>query len=190
MKKGRSGTTTAVASIAVIGALATFVAGCSTKVRTPSGQLGSAPSGKIQVLEFDLTAAQVASFDEPTTQFGMQLAEAVAESLRKKSFDALAVARSAPRMSQTVVDGRIVKIDGGSRATRYLVGFGAGAARFGVAGQSLGPDGAVVGEFKDERWCGFGLFGGASSNLLHNCMTEVADDVATMVATGNYRASE
>ena len=79
-----------------------------------------------------------------------------------------------------------MKIDGGNRAARYLVGFGAGGASMTVKGSLRGADGQTVGEFTDGRNAAFGMFGGDSVALVHRCVESVADDVATMIVTGKY----
>jgi hypothetical protein len=155
---------------------------------TPSALAGTAtlPSVGIQVFEFGLGGAEVTNYDGPTSTYGLQVAEAIVAELRKKGLNAQAAARGSSRTGQLIVDGEITKIDGGSRAKRYLVSFGAGAARFAVIGKVARPNGDPVGEFADERWSGVGMFGGDAGELLLRSLGEIGSDVAEMVQTGKY----
>jgi hypothetical protein len=168
---------------AIVGAA--LIGGCGPSVKPLAP--GSPLSGqRIQVQEFDMTAAQVSSYDEPTNTYGLEVAQKVAEALRGAGANAEAVPRGAPRGTAATVVGQVTKIDGGSRALRYWIGFGAGATQFAVRGRVLRANGQVLGEFADERRSGFGMFGGDTATLTHRCVEEVGSDVANMITTGEY----
>jgi len=97
-----------------------------------------------------------------------------------------AIPASGTPRGELIVRGRILRIDEGSRALRYFVSFGAGAASLGVDGEAVRPDGNRIGAFADERRSGWGMFGGSGENLLQRDLREVAEDVGEMVATGDY----
>jgi hypothetical protein len=133
-----------------------------------------------------MTGAQVASYEEPTNGYGMEAAQQLAEALREAGVNAEAVPRGGSRGAAATVVGQVTKIDGGSRALRYWISFGAGATQFAVRGQVRRADGQVLGEFADERRSGWGMFGGDTATLMHRCVTEVGHDVANMITTGQY----
>jgi hypothetical protein len=81
-----------------------------------------------------------------------------------------------------VVRARITKSDPGSQAARYWGGFGAGAAKVGIAGEIVdGGSGKVLVRFSQERRSGFGLFGGGYRDLLDRTMRQIGGDVAGLV---------
>lgn len=158
----------------------------------PSGpkqvtRAGYQPSEEvISVVEFSQEGAQI-TYNAPHDTFGLAVAEEIAGALRKRGHVAHAVPARGEVPGEIVVTGRIVKIDAGSRATRYWVGFGAGSAKFGVEGNVQNAEGAEVATFADERWSGFGVFGGNSVSLVQKCLRAVGNDVAKMIDTGQYR---
>src|SRR5437773_1039002 len=85
----------------------------------------------VDVREFNVNRTHVTSFDGATDSFGLQVAQAIAQELRERGVEAQ-VLRSGTPSGKVVVDGDVTLIDGGSRALRYWIGFGAGAAIFGV----------------------------------------------------------
>jgi hypothetical protein len=81
-----------------------------------------------------------------------------------------------------VVRARITKSDPGSQAARYWGGFGAGAAKVGIAGEIVdGGSGKVLVRFSQERRSGFGLFGGGYRELLDRTMRQIGGDVAGLI---------
>ena len=141
----------------------------------------------VQVQEFDVSSAQVTSFEGPTKGYGMEVAEQVAYALRHAGVNAASVPRGTPLQGSSIVEGQVTKIDGGRRALRYWISFGAGATQFAVRGTVHRADGRQLGQFADERRSGFGVFGGASDDLIHVSVKEVGYDVANMITTGQYR---
>ncbi|MGI8820308.1 MAG: DUF4410 domain-containing protein [Chthoniobacterales bacterium] len=81
-----------------------------------------------------------------------------------------------------VVRVRITKTDPGSRAARYFVGFGAGAAKIGIAGEIVdGRTGKVLVRFAQERRSFAGGFGGDYRDLLDRTLHQVGGDVAGLL---------
>lgn len=81
-----------------------------------------------------------------------------------------------------LVRARITKSDPGSQAARYWGGFGAGAAKVGIAGEIVdGATGKVLVRFNQERRSGFGLFGGGYRELLDRTMRQIGGDVAGLL---------
>jgi len=136
-------------------------------------------------MEFSQDGADI-YFNAPHDAFGLMVAEEIAGALRKRGHQAEAVPAGGTHSGEIVVSGRIVRINAGSRPLRYWVGFGAGAAKFGVDGQVTKADGGQVGSFSHERWSGFGVFGGNSVSLVQKCLRAVGNDIAKMVDTGMY----
>src|SRR5262245_52051040 len=103
--------------------------------------------GKIAIMEFaaDENVTTVANFNKPINAFGMDLAKRVAEELRDKHRDAVAVPRGQEPEADTVVSARITRIDGGSRGKRVLVStmLGFGLTDYGMGGAYCAVDGVV-----------------------------------------------
>src|SRR5438874_1876334 len=60
-----------------------------------------------------------------------------------------------------VIRARLTKVDPGSQAARYFVGFGAGAVKIAIAGEIVDrASGKVLLRFVQERRSGLGAFGG------------------------------
>jgi len=160
----------------------------------PSGPERSASTGyrasdeAITVVEFSQEDAR-GQYNAPHDDFGLRVAEEIAGALRKRGHRAEAVPASAVSENPIIVRGRIVLIDAGSRAARYWAGFGAGAAKFGVEGSVQGADGAELPRFSDERRASgtWNYGGGSSVELVQKCLRVVAEDIAKMIDTGQYR---
>ena len=168
-----------------------LVSACAGPSGPGSVETKGVPLGdtKVTVLEFSQEGAAI-RFNAPHDTFGLMVAEEIAAGLRASGHDAEAVPAGARPASGTVVTGRVTRIDAGSRALRYMVGFGAGAAKFGIEGKVVDAGGKELGTFSHERWSGFGIFGGNSVSLVQKCLRTVGLDVAKMIDTGVYtRAS-
>jgi len=169
-----------------------FAAAFTMACAGPSGPKQIESSGfhlseqALSVVEFDLEGATV-TYNAPYETFGLAVAEEIAAGLRKRGHQAEAVSAGGEVKGSVVVTGRVKRIDAGSRATRYWVGFGAGAAKFGVEGSVKEAQSGEVATFSDERWSGFGVFGGNSISLVRKCLRAVGQDVAKMIDTGQYR---
>jgi len=139
----------------------------------------------ISVVEFSLEGASI-QYPESHVAFGLAIAEEIAGALRDRGHNAEAVPMGGAHSGHVVITGKVVRIDAGSRALRYWVGYGAGAAKVGVEGSVTKVDGGEAGTFRHERWSGFGVFGGNSVSLVQKCVRAVGRDIAEMIDTGNY----
>lgn len=84
--------------------------------------------------------------------------------------------------SGLIVRARITKSDPGSRAARYFLSFGAGAAKVGVSGEIIdGRTNKVLVRFTQERRSGFGGFGGAYRELLDRTLRQIGGDVGGLL---------
>lgn len=81
-----------------------------------------------------------------------------------------------------VIRARMTKVDPGSQAARYVVGFGAGAVKIAIAGEIVdGASGKVLVRFVQERRSGFGLFGGGYAALFGRTARQLGGDVAELI---------
>jgi hypothetical protein len=81
-----------------------------------------------------------------------------------------------------VIRVRLTKIDPGSQAARYVVGFGAGTVKIAIAGEIIdGASGKVLVRFVQERRSGFGLFGGGYAALFGRTARQLGGDVAELI---------
>ena len=83
-----------------------------------------------------------------------------------------------------VVEGEIVTLDEGNRASRYF--YGGGPSRVVLHGRVVDAYGQTIGEFVDQRENTAGKFGGDSDDLLKVTVHDVAEAVADRLATGRY----
>jgi hypothetical protein len=88
-----------------------------------------------------------------------------------------------PGKKKLVLRGKIEKLDPGSQAARYWVGFGAGAAKTEISGELFDPEsGKVLVKFDQERRSGVGEFGGDYEELMDRNLEQIGGDVAFLLA--------
>jgi hypothetical protein len=81
-----------------------------------------------------------------------------------------------------VVRARLTKIDPGSQAARYFVGFGAGAVKIAIAGELVDrPSGKVLVRFAQERRSAFGAFGGGYGELFQRTARQLGGDIGELI---------
>ena len=81
-----------------------------------------------------------------------------------------------------VIRARLTKVDPGSQAARYFVGFGAGAVKVAMAGEIVDrSSGKVLVRFVQERRSGFGAFGGGYAALFERTARQLGGDVAELI---------
>lgn len=81
-----------------------------------------------------------------------------------------------------VIRGRLLKVDPGSKAARYFVGYGAGAVKIQIAGEIVdGSSGSVLLRFTQERRSGVGLFGGDYADLFGRTARQLGGDIAGLI---------
>jgi len=82
-----------------------------------------------------------------------------------------------------ILRGTIDRLDPGSQAARYWVGFGAGAAKTEISGELFDPaSGKVLVKFNQERRSGVGEFGGDYEELMDRNLAQIGGDVAFLLA--------
>lgn len=81
-----------------------------------------------------------------------------------------------------VIRARLTKVDPGSQAARYVIGFGAGTVKIAIAGEIIDrASGKVLVRFVQERRSGFGLFGGGYAALFQRTARQLGGDVAELI---------
>jgi hypothetical protein len=81
-----------------------------------------------------------------------------------------------------VIRARLTKVDPGSQAARYFVGFGAGAVKIAIAGEIIDrASGKVLVRFAQERRSAFGAFGGGYAALFERTARQLGGDVAGLI---------
>ena len=92
--------------------------------------------------------------------------------------------KSAPgRPGKTlVIRARLTKIDPGSQAARYFVGFGAGAVKIAIMGEIIDrASGKVLVRFVQERRSAFGAFGGGYGALFQRTAHQLGGDIGGLI---------
>jgi hypothetical protein len=81
-----------------------------------------------------------------------------------------------------VVRARLIKVDPGSQAARYFVGFGAGAVKIGIVGEVVDrSSGKVLVRFAQERRSAFGAFGGGYGELFQRTARQIGGDIGELI---------
>ena len=86
-----------------------------------------------------------------------------------------------PEPGAVIIEGRFTKLNPGSRAKRYLVGFGAGREVMEIAGSFRSSNGEVLAEFTQERISVMGVGGGDYQKKMASGMRLFADDVRKFI---------
>jgi uncharacterized protein DUF4410 len=167
----------------------TLWVGCGEPARGPVVPGPRLDGGAIAVAPFDSSAAEVVSYDLPYQELGRDLAADIAAELRRRGHESDVVPGAIPPADGAVVRGRIVRINGGSRALRFWIGLGAGRAQLAVEGTVERADGTKLASFRVQRSSsGEAQLGVASDYfLVEKCRRVLAGDVAEMIDTGQYR---
>jgi len=93
-----------------------------------------------------------------------------------------AVETEAPRSAALVLEGKFTKIDPGSRAKRYLVGFGAGKSTVSISGSVKDGAGALLATFEQTRHGVMGMGGGDSLEKLIADSRNIGEDLAKFLS--------
>jgi Domain of unknown function (DUF4410) len=81
-----------------------------------------------------------------------------------------------------VVRARLTKVDPGSQAARYFLGFGAGAVKIAIAGEIIDrSSGKVLVRFAQERRSAFGAFGGGYGELFQRTARQIGGDIGELI---------
>jgi hypothetical protein len=82
-----------------------------------------------------------------------------------------------------IVEGKFKEMDPGSRAKRYLVGYGAGKSGVSVEGTVKSADGTLLAAFKQRRVGVMGVAGGDSMDKLREDTKAIGADIAKFLST-------
>ena len=89
---------------------------------------------------------------------------------------------ASPVADAIVIEGKFTEMDPGSRAKRYLVGFGAGKSGVSVEGSVTSADGKVLAEFAQRRIGVMGVAGGNSLDKLQSDTRDIGEDIAKFLS--------
>ncbi|HEV7732488.1 MAG TPA: DUF4410 domain-containing protein [Candidatus Binatia bacterium] len=149
--------------------------------------------GPIGVVPFstDPSALAISRYEGDTAQLGSLLATQAVTFLKRRDRDAQVAPQDSPIDSGTIVSGRITRLDGGNRALRALVGFGAGGSTCAADGTVSRADGTRIGTFALERKRkGTGFFWvrfGESAELqLQKCVESLGNGIGQLVDQGKW----
>jgi hypothetical protein len=128
--------------------------------------------------ESRVEAASIMKESAPGVLAGaVKAAAAEGETFAKVLVDAAA----RPPRDGVVLEGRFVRIDPGSRAKRFFVGFGAGVSGVAVAGRLVAADGTILATFEHARHSGLGMYGGEYVKFLTDDARDVGTDIGTFL---------
>jgi hypothetical protein len=86
------------------------------------------------------------------------------------------------RPSTLVIRARLTKVDPGSQAARYFIGFGAGAVKVAIIGEVVdAASRKTLVRFAQERRSGVGAFGGGYGELFARTALQIGGDVAGLL---------
>jgi hypothetical protein len=86
------------------------------------------------------------------------------------------------RPSTLVIRARLTKVDPGSQAARYFIGFGAGAVKVAIIGEIVdAASRKTLVRFAQERRSGVGAFGGGYGELFARTALQIGGDVAGLL---------
>jgi len=149
------------------------------------------PSATIVVIRpFSATDADIVDGDKKDETKKMQevaprmLAEELVAKLKEmKAFADVSVldAAGAPAGS-LVVEGKFTEMDPGSRAKRYLVGFGSGKSGVTAKGSVKAADGTLLATFIQRRIGVMGVAGGDSMKKLEGDTKNIGEDLAKFLS--------
>jgi len=143
---------------------------------------------KIVVVPFDTSASPLPEKSEKSYNsirsvlegYSLTLAEALRKELKAKA--EVETASNAPKSSRTIiVRGNVLDLSPGSRAKRYLAGYGAGAAGTKLSGEIVDArTGAVLIRFTQERRSGgsFKFGGGNDMDVMRDSIHAEGQDIA------------
>jgi len=160
-----------------------LVAAFSGACRAPLPTL-LAKETRVAIVEFAVAEdAKIARYNAPYDTIGRELADWIAERLKRRGRDAVVVPAGMVPAADLIVTGEITRLDGGSAAKRLLIGWGAGHATVAVMGEVRRGDGTPVAAFSDERIGG----GWGNGGALKNAWRRVGNSLSDMIFRGQYR---
>jgi hypothetical protein len=87
-----------------------------------------------------------------------------------------------PAADSILLEGRFTELNPGSRAARFVVGFGAGHSSVSVEGSVKTADGTSLATFKQRRLGSAGAFGGDSVGKMSEDVKNIGDDIAKFLS--------
>jgi hypothetical protein len=104
--------------------VALMFGGCRGAARTavPTTMAEGQPLQAVAVEVFSTTGAKVGEVEAPPQSYGVKVADVIASALRKAGVQAAVATDATPTPGAIVIEGKVVVVDGGSRAARYLSG--------------------------------------------------------------------
>lgn len=162
----------------------------------------------VEVREFDMSGAYVTDWVGPTDGYGVLVAEEISKRLRVRGVSSRPTRAREAAQGDVIVEGKILLVDGGSRALRYWIGWGAGSALCAVEGKVSRPDGEILGTFSTEAlvpanflgelvlnpssvpesYTDADTFGGDYELVMKDCAVRIGVRVAEMIASDQYVA--
>lgn len=175
---------------------AACITGCAARASAPEPTSPLA-THDIVVREFDTTGAEVYRMENDDIRpLGVGLAKAIAGIFEwwdeenwhegKTRYDP----NAEPGPGRILIEGRITYIDGGSRAMRYFIGWGAGNVQVWAKGRVVGADGAVLADFVSEQSCSRAMAGGDYETLLQDCLDAIAYEVGEIVMAEGFNTHD
>ena len=120
---------------------------------------------------------------EPVTNVLSSVTETLVSGLKANTDRNVSIAEKATSSADTlIIRGKVIEINPGSRAARYLAGFGAGAAGAKIEGEIVDArTGEVLAKFTQERRSGAGAAGGGYEDLLNRDLKTIGGDIGRML---------
>jgi len=195
----RSCRTVLLVAAIVLGASAPAPIAAQTPVQTVKGGIldeinlyvQTPPSATVVVIRpFSATDADIVTGDKKDETKKMQpvaprmLAEEFVAKLKEtKAFSEVSVldGGSVPA-GALVVEGKFTEMDPGSRAKRYLVGFGSGKSGVTAEGSVKAADGTLLATFTQRRIGVMGVAGGDSMKKLEGDTRNIGEDLAKFLS--------
>jgi len=133
----------------------------------------------------------VSRYEGPAEPIGRAVADQVALALNKRKRDATVLEADNVGGFDTIVSGRVTRLDGGNRAARALIGLGAGGASCAADGEIRKADGTVLGTFsvarkrKSAGWFWI-RFGESDERQLNSCAQAAGNSIAESIDHGTW----
>ena len=134
------------------------------------------------VVVVPLNTSDVDKKDKAVETVSATATDEFVDELKKQLKTSVTVDATPKKSDALIIRTKVVSMDPGSRAKRYVASFGAGAAVVKVEGEIVdGKTNKVLAKFTQERRSGFGIAGGSSESLLRRDLRAVATDVANIL---------
>ncbi len=166
--------------------LAFGVGGCRSAVDRDEPFVEPPPKPRVLVRNFDTSKAKAQGVDASIAYLGHQVPESIRQNLEWWEFEAVMARDPSPGPGVLIVEGRIVSVNGGSRAARWAAGPFAGSVELAVEVRVVGDDGLVLAAFESAHSNSGGFFGGSTEGHLETLVSWIGAEVAETIAEGSY----